>query len=141
MLREARLPKVHDWLVSYIVTKSTHVDELRESWFSDPDPVVASAGWSLTTKRIAAAPGTVDVDALLDIIERDMIDAPDRLQWSMNETLATIGIHRADRRARAIELGTELGVLKDYPTPPNCTSPYAPLWIAEIVRRREGSAP
>jgi hypothetical protein len=26
-------------------------------------------------------------------------------------------------------------VLKDYPTPPNCTSPYAPVWIEEIVRR------
>jgi hypothetical protein len=26
-------------------------------------------------------------------------------------------------------------VLKDYPTPPNCTSPYAPAWIAEMVRR------
>jgi hypothetical protein len=28
-------------------------------------------------------------------------------------------------------------VLKDYPTPPNCTSPFAPIWITEIVRRQE----
>jgi len=28
-------------------------------------------------------------------------------------------------------------VLRDYPTPPNCTSPFAPIWIEEIVRRRE----
>jgi hypothetical protein len=27
-------------------------------------------------------------------------------------------------------------VLKDYPTPPNCTSPFAPVWIAEMVRRQ-----
>jgi hypothetical protein len=27
-------------------------------------------------------------------------------------------------------------VRKDYPTPPNCTSPFAPIWIAEMVRRQ-----
>jgi hypothetical protein len=29
-------------------------------------------------------------------------------------------------------------VLKDYPTPPNCTSPYAPIWIAEMSKRVGG---
>lgn len=59
-----------------------------------------------------------------------MKDAPDRLQWSMNECLAAIGIHHPALRARAIAIGERLEVLKDYPTPPGCTSPYAPLWIA-----------
>lgn len=36
-------------------------------------------------------------------------------------------------------MGERLGVLKDYPTPPNCTSPYAPTWIADVVRCREGT--
>src|SRR5687767_15051861 len=40
MLRDARVPKVHDWLVNYLVKKSPHVEELRTAWFSDPDPVV-----------------------------------------------------------------------------------------------------
>jgi 3-methyladenine DNA glycosylase AlkD len=140
MLREARVPKVHDWLLNYLVQKGPHVDELRAAWFADADPVVASAGWSLTAKHVAAAPNDIDADGLLDIIEREMKDAPARLQWSMNEVLAAIGIHRPDLRARAIAIGERLEVLKDYPTPPNCTSPYAPLWIAEIVRRREGSS-
>ena len=53
MLREARRPKVHDWLVNYVVKKSPHAEDLRETWFADPDPVVASAGWALTTERVA----------------------------------------------------------------------------------------
>ena len=53
MLREARAPKVHDWLVNYVVKKSPHAEELRVAWFEDPDPVVASAGWALTTERVA----------------------------------------------------------------------------------------
>ena len=30
-----------------------------------------------------------------------------------------------------------LAVLIDYPASPGCTPPYAPIWIAEMVRRRE----
>ena len=138
MLRDARVPKVQDWLVSYVVKKSPHVEELRVAWFADPDPVVASAGWALTSDRVAKAPDGLDLDGLLDLVEAQMKDAPDRLQWAMNECLATIGIHHPELRARAIEIGERLEVLKDYPTPPGCTSPFAPIWITEIVRRQLG---
>ncbi|MEN0139719.1 MAG: DNA alkylation repair protein [Rhodococcus sp. (in: high G+C Gram-positive bacteria)] len=139
MLRDARVPKVHGWLVSYVVKKSPHVEELRVAWFADPDPVVASAGWALTSDRVAKASGELDLPELLDLIEGQMKDAPDRLQWAMNECLATIGIHHPELRGRAIGIGESLEVLKDYPTPPNCTSPYAPIWINEIVRRQTQS--
>jgi 3-methyladenine DNA glycosylase AlkD len=136
MLRDARVPKVHGWLVSYVVKKSPHVEELRTAWFADPDPVVASAGWALTTDRVAKSPEGLDLPGLLDRVEADMKDAPERLQWAMNECLANIGIHHPALRARAVGIGERLEVLKDYPTPPGCTSPFAPTWIAEIVRRQ-----
>lgn len=136
MLRQARLPKVHDWLVSYVVAKNRNGEELRMLWLTDSNPVVASAGWALTSRRVAKAPDGLDLAALLDTIEAEMKDAPDRLQWAMNECLAAIGIHHPEHRARAIDIGERLEVLKDYPTPPNCTSPYAPIWITEMVRRR-----
>lgn len=136
MLREARAPKVHDWLVNYVVKKNPRAEQLRLRWFSDPDPVVASAGWALTTERVSKEPRGLDLSGLLDIVESEMKDAPDRLQWAMNHCLAEIGIHDPSLRARAIDIGERLEVLKDYPTPPNCTSPFAPIWIAEMVRRQ-----
>lgn len=136
MLREARTPKVHDWLVNYVVKKNPHAEELRLAWSADPDPVVASAGWALTTERVAKKPEGLDLGALLDLIEAQMKDAPDRLQWAMNSCLAQIGIDHPEHRARAIDIGERLEVLKDYPTPPNCTSPFAPVWINEMVRRQ-----
>jgi 3-methyladenine DNA glycosylase AlkD len=136
MLRQARTPKVHDWLVSYVVKKNPHCEELRLAWSADPDPVVASAGWALTTERVAKKPEGLDLAGLLDVIEAQMKDAPDRLQWAMNHCLAQIGIEHAEHRGRAIDIGKRLQVLKDYPTPPNCTSPYAPTWITEVVRRQ-----
>jgi 3-methyladenine DNA glycosylase AlkD len=138
MLREARTPKVHDWLVSYVVKKSPYAEELRLAWFTDPDPVVASAGWALTTERVAKQPEGLDLAGLLDVIEAELKDAPGRLQWAMNHCLAQIGIEHPEHRARAIDIGERLEVLKDYPTPPNCTSPFAPIWITEMVRRQHG---
>lgn len=136
MMREARTPKVHDWLVNYVVKKNPHAEELRQAWSADPDPVVASAGWALTTERVAKKPEGLDLAGLLDVIEAEMKDAPDRLQWAMNHCLAQIGIEHAEHRARAVDIGERLQVLKDYPTSPGCTSPYAPTWIGEMVRRQ-----
>jgi 3-methyladenine DNA glycosylase AlkD len=139
MLRESRTPKVHDWLVNYLVKKSPHAEQLRETWFADSDPVVASAGWALTTERVAKQPAGLDLAALLDLIEAEMKDAPDRLEWAMDHCLAQIGIDHPEHRARAIDIGERMEVLKDYPTPPGCTSPFAPVWITEMVHRQHGT--
>ncbi|WNO70555.1 DNA alkylation repair protein [Streptomyces sp. AM8-1-1] len=137
MLREARAPKVHDWLVNYVVKKNPHSEGLRQAWSADPDPVVASAGWALTTERVAKKPEGLDLVGLLNVIEAEMKDAPDRLQWAMNHCLAQIGIEHAEHRTRALAIGERLEVLKDYPTSPGCTSPFAPIWISEMVRRQD----
>ena len=137
MLREAGTPKVTDWLIGNVVAKSPHREVLRVAWLDDADPVVAAAGWSLTADRVARDSEGLDLTGLLDAIESEMKGAPDRLQWSMNTCLAQIGIGHAELRGRAVSIGESLGVLADYPTSPGCTSPYAPTWIAEMVRRAD----
>ncbi|WP_314427563.1 DNA alkylation repair protein, partial [uncultured Microbacterium sp.] len=118
MLRQTRAPKVNDWFVNYVAKKTPLAEELRLRWFDDPDPTVAAAAWSLTTVRVTKGAEDLDLDRLLDLIERDMKHAPARLQWSMNETLANIGIFHPELRARALEIGERLQVLADYPTAP-----------------------
>lgn len=137
MLRDVRTRKAHAWLISNVVMKSPHTEELRLAWLDDADPVVASAGWALTADRVVKKPEVLDLPGLLDVIEAEMVDAHERKQWEMNTTLAHIGIENPELRPRALEMGERLGVLRDYPTPPNCTSPFVPEWIGEIVRRRE----
>lgn len=136
MVRTTRSAKAHDWVVAYLVKKSPLAEELRRRWTDDPDPDARAAAWSLTSVRVAKSLDGLDLDGLLERIERELADAPSREQWAMNETLAYIGIHHPALRDRAIAIGERLQVLADYPVPPNCTSPFAPLWIAEMVRRQ-----
>jgi 3-methyladenine DNA glycosylase AlkD len=85
------------------------------------------------------APYGLDLEAILDQIEKEMKQAPAHKQWAMNHCLAEIGIRHPEHRARAIRIGEQLAVLIDYPASPGCTPPYAPAWIAEMVRRNEGT--
>ncbi len=137
MLRESRIPKVRDWLVNSIVKKSPHAEELRVRWFDSPEPLLAGSAWALTSDRVVRRPEGLDLTALLDQIEREMGAAPESLQWAMNECLAQIGITNAELRPRAIDIGERLQVLADYPTPPGCVSPFAPIWITEMVSRQK----
>lgn len=137
MILEARTPKVLDWLINYVVKKNPHWNDLRVLWLEDAAENVAAAGWALNTHAVITKPDALEDSAILDTIEAQMKTAEPRVQWSMNECLAQIGIHRPELRDRAIAIGERLEVLKDYPTPPNCTSPFAPIWIEEMVRRQK----
>jgi 3-methyladenine DNA glycosylase AlkD len=138
MIRDIRSPKLLDWFVVNMVKPSKHADELRLRW-KDGDDLIGRAGWSLTTDRVVKNTDGLDLDALLAQIEKELKRAPAQKQWAMNHCLAEIGIEHARLRERAIAIGERLKVLIDYPTPPGCTSPYAPVWIAEMVRRNEGT--
>ncbi len=97
----------------------------------------ARSGWSLMAGKISREPEDLDLSALLDRIEKEMPTAPPEVQWTMNTTLAQIGIHSEEHRKRAIQIGEKLEVFKDYPVSKGCTSPFAPIWINEIVRRKQ----
>lgn len=137
MVRSASFAPVADWLNSYVVKNHPDKESLRQAWMEDDDPWAARAGWSLTAERVAKNPDGLDLPALLDRIESEMGDAASAVQWTMNACLAAIGIHFPRHRKRALAIGEELGVYRDYPVSKGCTSPFAPIWINEMVRRQK----
>ena len=136
MVRSVNFAQVADWLNSYVVKNHPDKEALRQAWMEDDDPWAARAGWSLTSERIAKSPDGLDLPALLDRIESEMGNAAPEVQWTMNFCLAGIGIHFPKHRKRAIAIGEKLGVYRDYPVSKGCTSPFAPIWINEMVRRQ-----
>ena len=136
MVRDAESPQLADWLNAYIVRKHKHKESLRQKWIDDDNPWAARSGWDLTAERIGKSPDGLDIVALLDRIESEMAGAASPVQWTMNNSLAGIGIHFPKHRKRAITIGEKLGIYRDYPVSKGCTSPFAPIWINEIVRRK-----
>jgi len=136
MVRSVTFVEVADWLSAYVVKRHPDKETLRKGWMATDDPMAARAGWSLTTERIVKSPEGLDLSALLDRIESEMGNAAPEVQWTMNFSLAEIGIHSPNHRHRAIAIGETLGVYRDYPTSKGCTSPFAPIWINEMVSRQ-----
>ena len=136
MVRSIAFVRVADWLSSYVVRQHPDKESLRQKWMAADDRWAARAAWDLTAERVAKSPDGLDVAALLDRIESEMAEAEPDVQWTMNMTLATIGIHFAKHRKRAVAIGEKLGIYRDYPVSKGCTSPFAPIWINFMVNRQ-----
>jgi len=124
-----------DWLNTNVVKLHPAKEALRQKWMQSEVSILARAGWSLTTERVIKDPDGLDLGGLLERIENEMATAPELSQWTMNYCLAEIGIRFPEHRDRALAIGEKLGVYRDYPASKGCTSPFAPIWINEMVSR------
>jgi 3-methyladenine DNA glycosylase AlkD len=136
MVRSVTFVEVMDWLISYVLEHHTDKETLRQEWMATDHPMAARAGWSLTASRVARSPEGLDLKALLDRIESEMGEAAPEVQWTMNACLVEIGIHLPKHRKRALAIGEKLGLYRDLPASKGCTSPFAPIWIGEMVKRQ-----
>lgn len=136
LVMSEKFPHVADWLYTNVIKVNADKEILRNEWMKSSNTMAVRAAWSLTSGCVARNPEVLDIPALLNTIETEMPKAAPEVQWTMNSTLANIGIHFPEYRERAIAIGEKLGIYKDYPTSKGCTSPFAPIWINEIVRRQ-----
>jgi 3-methyladenine DNA glycosylase AlkD len=137
LTRSTTCAQVADWLNAYVVAEHPEKEALREKWMAAKDRWAARAGWNLTASRVnkGLADG-LDLPGLLDRLERELPKAKPEVQWTMNNTLAAIGIHQPKLRKRAIALGEKIGLYRDWPVSKGCTIPYVPVWVAAMVERQ-----
>ena len=137
LAKETDIPQLADWFNSYILKDHPEKDKLRDKWMDSSNKWMTRAGWSLMAGKITRDAGDLDLDKILDRIEKEMPGAKPEVQWTMNTALAQIGINHPKYRKRALAIGEQLGIYKDYPVSKGCTSPFAPIWINEIVKRQK----
>lgn len=136
LTRSTTCSQVADWLNSYVVPEHPAKEDLRVKWMTAKDRWAARAGWNLTASRINKGTEDFDLTALLDRIEKEMPKAPPEIQWTMNNTLAAIGIKHAKLRKRALTIGEKIGLYKDWPVNKGCIPPYVPVWVEAMVQRQ-----
>ena len=136
LVRSIAYVRVADWLISYVLANYPDKETFREGWMDADNRWAARAGWQLTASRVAKNPDGLNLPALLDRIESEMADAKPEVQWTMNNTLATIGIHNPKLRKRAIAIGEKIGLYRDWPVSKGCTPPYVPVWVEFMVKRQ-----
>ncbi|MFM8285197.1 MAG: DNA alkylation repair protein [Planctomycetaceae bacterium] len=139
MVHTISFSQVADWLCSYVVKTHPQKEDLRQRWLHSADKWASRVGWWLTAERVAKDREGLDLRGLLARIEVELAGADPVVQWTMNNTLAAIGIESVTHRRKALEIGERLGVYKDYPASRGCISPFAPIWIAAMVDRNKAA--
>lgn len=126
LTRTTSFAHVADWFNAYIVAQHAEKDALRKKWMKDKNPRnpwPARAGWNLTASAINKGTSEDDPEALLTRIEKELPKAKPEIQWTMNNTLAAIGIRHANLRKRAVAVGEKVGLYKDWPVSKAASSP------------------
>ena len=136
LTRSTTCTQVADWLNAYVVPQHPDHEILRQQWMQDKDRWAARAGWNLTATRVKTDPASLELPRLLDRIENELPQALPEVQWTMNNTLAAIGIHHPPLRKRAVAIGEQIGLYRDWPTSKGCTPPFVPVWVAAMVQRQ-----
>lgn len=138
--RSTACARVAEWLNNYVVAQHPEKEALREKWMKarEKDRWAARAGWHLTASRVNkdGEGANLDLPGLLERIEKEMPKARPEVQWTMNNTLAAIGIHHARHRKRAVAIGEKIGLYKDWPVSKGCIPPYVPVWVEAMVKRK-----
>jgi 3-methyladenine DNA glycosylase AlkD len=122
-----------DWFVKNVVKALPFKGDLCKKWAASKDEYLGRAGWTLMAGELE----NNDPAELLDTLEQRMKAAPFRMQEPMNYCLVKIAVDYPPLRKRAIAIANKLEVLKDYPVPKGCTSPFAPTWIAYLLEHRK----
>jgi len=137
LTRSTTCAQVADWLNAYVVAEHPEKETLRVKWMKAKDRWAARAGWNFTASRInKGLAEDLDLQTLLDRIEKEMPKAQPEVQWTMNNTLAAIGIHHPAHRQRALAIGEKIGLYRDWPVSKGCTIPYVPVWIEAMLKRQ-----
>jgi 3-methyladenine DNA glycosylase AlkD len=141
MTRSTTCAQAADWLNSYVVAQHSEKEALREKWMKAKNRWAARAGWHLTASAVNKGAGNkgaggLDLAALLERIEKEMPKAMPEVQWTMNNTLAAIGIRHPKLRKRSIAIGEKIGLYRDWPVSKGCTPPYVPVWVDFMVKRQ-----
>ena len=144
MVKSAKFWHAADYLNTNVVKQHPLKEEMRQKWMAANDPATNRSAWSLTVERVCKDPAGLDLNGLVNRIEKELgenVDENPKLtmensKWMLNYCLAEIGIRNPDLRNRAIAIGEKMGACRDYPTSKGCVSPYTPIWIQEMVKRQ-----
>ncbi len=136
LTRSTTCAQVAEWLNSYVVAQHPEKEALREKWMKAKDRWASRAGWHLTASLVNKGADGLDLPALLDRIEKEIPKGMPEVQWTMNNTLAAIGIHAPKLRKRAVAIGEKIGLYRDWPVSKGCTPPFVPVWVDFMVKRQ-----
>ena len=136
--RGATWQMLSEYTVPRVAARSRHARELARRWIDSEDEGVASSGWNTYAGIVAVVPDAeldlAEIETLLDRIETGIGTAPNRVRYTMNGFVISVGTYVLPLVGRAKEAARRLGKVHVEMNGTSCKVPLATAYIEKVER-------
>ena len=136
--RGATWQMIAEYTVPGVASKSRHAREIASRWIDSGKEEVASSGWNTYAGIVAFTRDEeldlAEIEALLARIETGIDAAPNRVRYTMNGFVISVGAYVLPLNERAKEAARKLGKVEVDMNGTSCKVPLATEYIEKIER-------
>ena len=137
--REASWYMLSDYSVAALAAETDFGLELAREWIKSNKQLIASAGWATFSGWLAikgeSAVDLQEIKTLLDYIEKNIHEAKNRVRYSMNGFVISVGGYLPSLSNEAIAASERIGKVNVYMGKTSCSVPYGPEYIQKMITR------
>ena len=129
-----------EYAVPWVAAETDYGFELGQEWINSPKESIAAAGWS-TLAYYAGVNNDEDLDIdryseLLDQIEKDIHQAPNRVRYTMNGFVIAIGTYVTALTKKAQSISEKIGNVEVDMNGTACKVPFAKAYIQKAIDKQ-----
>ncbi len=128
---------VGEYAVAGVAAEGPHGWDRGLAWIESDQPHVACVGWCTLSGVASSKPDDqLDIAALsglLDRVQREIADAPNRVRYTMNGFVISIGSYVKELSEKAQKVAKAIGKVQVNMGGTACKVPFAPDYIKKII--------
>jgi 3-methyladenine DNA glycosylase AlkD len=125
--------------VADVAAETPHWQELAKEWMKSEREMIACAGWGTYNAAISVRPNEdldlEEIGELLEVVERSIHSAPNRVRYDMNNFVICVGSYIPELSDKAKGVAESIGKVSVDMGGTACKVPYAPQYIAKVIDR------
>jgi 3-methyladenine DNA glycosylase AlkD len=136
---------ISEYTVPWVAAGNPHGFELALEWIDSPTEHIAASGWSALSNIVALKPDNeLDMEklrALLLRVEQNIRSSADRVRYTMNGFVISVGSYVADLADEALATANKIGTVTVDKNGTSCKVPVASEYIKKVRDKVGGIAP
>lgn len=125
--------------VADVAAETPYWNELSKEWMKSEQEMIACAGWATYSAAVSTRPNEeLDFEAiegLLDVVERSIHSAPNRVRYDMNHFVICVGSYIPELSEKARRAAETIGKVSVDMGATACKVPFAPQYISKVIER------
>ncbi|KAA3631922.1 MAG: DNA alkylation repair protein [Bacteroidetes bacterium] len=129
-----------EYTVPWVAAETEFGFELGLEWIESPEETIAAAGWS-TLAYFSAVNKDEDLDMdkyrqLLDKVAKEIHNAQNRVKYTMNGFVISIGSYVPELTAKATQIAEKVGIVEVDMNGTACKVPFAKDYIQKVIDKQ-----